>query len=36
MGHPATKLAKFEKVVTVIDASTFGTDWMTWDTQYER
>eukprot|EP00592_Proboscia_alata_P004986 CAMPEP_0194370694 /NCGR_PEP_ID=MMETSP0174-20130528/19030_1 /TAXON_ID=216777 /ORGANISM="Proboscia alata, Strain PI-D3" /LENGTH=613 /DNA_ID=CAMNT_0039148313 /DNA_START=103 /DNA_END=1944 /DNA_ORIENTATION=- len=32
MGHPATALADINRVVTVIDSSTFGTDWMTWDT----
>lgn len=29
-GHPVTKRAELQKVVTLIDASTFGTDWMTW------
>jgi hypothetical protein len=36
MGHPATKLARMDKVVTLVDSSTFGTDWMTWDTSGER
>jgi len=35
-GHPATKLADVNRVVTVIDSSTFGTDWMTWDTAGDR
>lgn len=34
--HPATKLAKMEKVVTLVDSSTFGTDWMSWDTSGDR
>jgi len=34
--HPSTKLADMGKVVTVIDASTFGTDWMTWNVAGER
>jgi G3E family GTPase len=36
LDHPATKLAKMEKVVTLVDSSTFGTDWMTWDTAGDR
>eukprot|EP00804_Cyclotella_cryptica_P025766 CCRYP_002957-RC/>CCRYP_002957-RC protein AED:0.10 eAED:0.10 QI:120/0.25/0.4/1/0.25/0.4/5/136/518 len=35
-GHPATKLASLQRTVTLIDASTFGTDWMTWDTAGDR
>jgi len=35
--HPATKLGvKLDKVVTLVDSSTFGTDWMTWDTGGDR
>lgn len=34
--HPATKLAKMDKVVTLVDSSTFGTDWMTWDSFGEK
>jgi hypothetical protein len=30
MGHPITQKAELKRVVTLIDASTFGTDWMTW------
>ena len=30
MGHPVTKHADMKRVVTLIDSSTFGTDWMTW------
>lgn len=36
MDHPATKLAKMDKVVTLVDSSTFGTDWMTWDSSGDR
>eukprot|EP00581_Thalassiosira_minuscula_P033466 CAMPEP_0183767126 /NCGR_PEP_ID=MMETSP0739-20130205/12002_1 /TAXON_ID=385413 /ORGANISM="Thalassiosira miniscula, Strain CCMP1093" /LENGTH=661 /DNA_ID=CAMNT_0026006001 /DNA_START=48 /DNA_END=2033 /DNA_ORIENTATION=+ len=35
-GHPATRLASLTRTVTLIDACTFGTDWMTWDTAGER
>lgn len=35
-GHPVTKLAHVSKVVTLIDASTFGTDWMTMDLAGQR
>ena len=34
--HPATKLAEVNRVVTVVDSSTFGTDWMTWDSAGDR
>lgn len=34
--HPATRLASLERTVTLIDACTFGTDWMTWDTAGDR
>ena len=34
--HPATKLAYMDKIVTLVDASTFGTDWMTWDSSGDR
>jgi len=36
LGHPATKLARMNKVVTLVDSSTFGTDWMTWDISADR
>ena len=29
-GHPVTKIADMKRIVTLIDSSTFGTDWMTW------
>ena len=29
-GHPVTQKADMKRVVTLIDSSTFGTDWMTW------
>lgn len=35
-GHPTTKIASMKKVVTLIDSSTFGTDWMSWDTSGDR
>jgi len=35
-GHPATRLASLQRTVTLIDACTFGTDWMTWDTAGDR
>jgi G3E family GTPase len=34
--HPITAKADVSKVVTLIDACTFGTDWMTWDLAAER
>ena len=34
--HPATRMAKVDKIVTLVDSSTFGTDWMTWDTSGDR
>jgi G3E family GTPase len=33
---PATAMAEISKVVTMIDACTFGTDYMTWDAAMER
>ena len=36
MGHPATRLASLQRTVTLVDACTFGTDWMTWDAAMER
>eukprot|EP00984_Skeletonema_dohrnii_P029359 scaffold19877_cov56-Skeletonema_dohrnii-CCMP3373.AAC.1 len=30
-GHPATQLADLKRTVTLVDSSTFGTDWMTFD-----
>ncbi|KAK1749071.1 CobW C-terminal domain-containing protein [Skeletonema marinoi] len=35
-GHPATKLADLKRTVTLVDSSTFGTDWMTFDVAGER
>eukprot|EP00536_Pseudo-nitzschia_multiseries_P008926 jgi/Psemu1/241666/estExt_Genewise1.C_2370022 len=35
-GHPATQKADMKRVVTLIDSSTFGTDWMTWDVAGDR
>lgn len=35
-GHPATQMADLKRVVTVVDACTFGTDWMTWDMAGDR
>lgn len=36
MNHPVTKVADVKNIVTVIDACTFGTDWMTWDIAGDR
>ena len=33
---PATKKAEMAKIITVVDASTFGGDWMSWDMAFER
>ena len=35
-GHPVTYQTDVTKVVTVVDACTFGTDWMAWDVAGER
>ncbi|KAG7350303.1 CobW/hypB/UreG, nucleotide-binding domain containing protein [Nitzschia inconspicua] len=35
-GHPVTKKAQLQRVVTLVDASTFGTDWMSWDQAGDR
>jgi G3E family GTPase len=35
-GHPVTLKTDVTKVVTVVDACTFGTDWMTWDLASDR
>ena len=35
-GHPATKIASLGKTVTLVDACTFGTDWMSWDIVADR
>ena len=35
-GHPATRIASLEKTVTLVDACTFGTDWMSWDIVADR
>lgn len=34
--HPATKKTDVTKVVTLVDACTFGMDWMTYDTAAQR
>jgi G3E family GTPase len=34
--HPATKIADLQRVVTVVDSHTFGSDWMSWDTAKKR
>ena len=34
--HPATVIADLQRTVTLVDACTFGTDWMTWDTAGDR
>jgi len=36
MDHPATKLAQIQNIVTLVDSATFGTDWMSWDTSFDR
>jgi len=36
MNHPVTKFAKMDKIVTLVDSSTFGTDWMSWDQSGDR
>jgi len=36
MGHAATNIGDINRVVTMVDACTFGTDWMTWSTAGER
>jgi len=35
-GHPACDRTALRQVVTVVDSSTFGTDWMTWDSAGDR
>jgi G3E family GTPase len=35
-GHPATRKADVQQIVTLVDASTFGTDWMSWDQAGDR
>jgi G3E family GTPase len=35
-GHPVTNKADISQIVTLVDAATFGTDWMTWDVAGER
>ncbi|KAL3905461.1 MAG: hypothetical protein SGARI_004449, partial [Bacillariaceae sp.] len=35
-GHPVTTKADVEQIVTLVDASTFGTDWMSWDQAGDR
>ncbi len=35
-GHPATRLAALSRIVTLIDACPFGTDWVTWDKAGKR
>ena len=34
--HPSTAIADLQRVVTVVDSHTFGTDWMSWDTAKKR
>ena len=34
--HPATKKSSVEKIITLVDACTFGQDWMTSDSAGER
>ena len=34
--HSVTTKADMKRIVTLIDSSTFGTDWMTWDSVGER
>eukprot|EP00980_Cylindrotheca_fusiformis_P000609 scaffold154_cov129-Cylindrotheca_fusiformis.AAC.26 len=35
-GHPVTSKADISQIVTLVDASTFGTDWMSWDLAADR
>jgi len=35
-GHPATQLADLQRTVTLVDSSTFGSDWLTWDVAGDR
>jgi G3E family GTPase len=35
-GHPVTSKADISQVVTLVDSSTFGTDWMSWDVAGQR
>mmetsp|Transcript_17965 Transcript_17965/g.28192 ORF Transcript_17965/g.28192 Transcript_17965/m.28192 type:complete len:634 (+) Transcript_17965:3-1904(+) len=34
--HPATNIADLQRVVTVVDSHTFGSDWHSWDTAKSR
>ena len=34
--HPVADRVRFDNVVTLIDASTFGSDWMSWNTVGDR
>ncbi len=34
--HPSTSIADLQRVVTVVDSHTFGSDWMSWDTAKKR
>jgi len=36
MDHPATLLAKVSQTVTLVDSTTFGSDWMTYDSFGDR
>jgi len=36
LDQPVTTKAEMKRIVTLIDASTFGTDWMAWDNVGER
>eukprot|EP00526_Cylindrotheca_closterium_P013418 CAMPEP_0113618412 /NCGR_PEP_ID=MMETSP0017_2-20120614/9318_1 /TAXON_ID=2856 /ORGANISM="Cylindrotheca closterium" /LENGTH=523 /DNA_ID=CAMNT_0000527909 /DNA_START=166 /DNA_END=1737 /DNA_ORIENTATION=+ /assembly_acc=CAM_ASM_000147 len=35
-GNPVVEKAEIAQVVTLVDSTTFGTDWMTWDTAGDR
>ena len=34
--HASTSIADLQRVVTVVDSHTFGSDWMSWDTAKKR
>eukprot|EP00986_Skeletonema_menzelii_P008471 scaffold3573_cov153-Skeletonema_menzelii.AAC.9 len=34
--HPATNIADLQRVVTIVDSHTFGSDWHSWDTAKTR
>ena len=35
-GHPTTQYVELKRTVTLVDSSTFGTDWFTWDLAGDR